>query len=259
MEYEIISGIVENLHITKGYEDLAFTEKDKNIIGMAAIAAAATGNSTSSTILSSSSGGAEVDMEFFTCSVAGRLLKGRFHKVGFKSGETIDFVVSVKDGIGEVHGARDQTQRYIWTLPYRTRGHIAQKESDIRSSLAISSVVAGGGTIALFYDSTLPLERLLVEILWLTLPVFTLTLFINFMVRRRFYRFSYEATKIFEIFGFRNPALMDLPKCHSKADKEYYQEIGKPRPWDDVPWRYRYRLSTFASSLTNISGTSQKI
>jgi hypothetical protein len=242
MEYVLVSGLVRNLRITKGYEDLAFTARDKSLIGLASIAAASTGNATSSTILANSSSGAEADMEFFTCFVDELPVKGRFHRIGFNEGETIDFVVTMKDGVGEVHGARNPSQRFIWTLPYQTRGHVAQKKSDILSSISVSVTCAILSAIIAIYQELGPIGESLPTILEFGSIAFGITLFINFMARRPFYRFSFEATKVFRAFGFIDPERLNLPQRHSRADKDYCKETGEPRSWDK-PWRYRYEAN----------------
>jgi hypothetical protein len=249
MEYALVSGIVSNLHITKGYEDLAFTARDKSVVGLAAIAAASTGNSASSAILANSSAGAEVDMEFFTCFVDELPVKGRFHRVDFKEGEKIEFVISMKKGVGEVCGARDPVQRFIWTLPYQTRGHIAQKKSDILSSLTISGICSILFSILTFYDNMDQLTEEWPYMLNVTLLTFLITVFVNFMARRPFYKFSFEATHVFSTFGFEDPGMLNLPKRHIRADKTYCKETGEPRSWDK-PWRYRYE-STLVGKKTD--------
>jgi hypothetical protein len=257
MNYVIASGIVRNLHVTKGYEDLAFTARDKSLIGLAAIAAASAGNATSATILANSSTGAEVDMEFFTCFVDDLPVKGRFHRVDFKDGEKIDFVVTVKEGVGEVHGARDPSQRFIWTLPYQTRGHIAQKTNDIVSSLIISATCAVLFSILTFYDDPEPLQEQGSFVLKVTTMTFFITLFVNFMARRPFYKFSFEATKVFSAFGFNDPARLNLPKRHIRADKEYCKESGEPRSWAK-PWRYRYNSPIANNAPETVSKTADR-
>lgn len=252
MEYTFISGVVRELRITKGYEDLAFTPTGKNLIGVAAIAAGSTGNAASSTILAMASNGAEIDMEFFTCVVDNLPVRGRFHKVDFKEGETIEFVVTVKDGIGDVCGARDPNQRFIWTLPYQTRGHVAQKKSDIISSLNISIICAILLSLLTLYRESRALADSWSSVRDSALIGFSLTLIVNLLSRRPFYKFSFEATKVFAAFGFEDPASVNLPKRHIPADKMYCKETGAPRSWDK-PWRYRYEQAI--SNNDSRSGT----
>jgi hypothetical protein len=71
---------------------------------------------------------------------------------------------------------------------------------------------------------------------------FWLILFVIFLSRWRFYKFSLEATKVFSAFGFPYPAKLNLPKRHARADKEYCKETGEPRSWGE-PWRYRHEAT----------------
>ena len=90
---EKISGIVENLRIEKGYEDLIFSKTDSQVAGVAAVGAAALGQAASATVLGNASAGAEVSMEFFACTVNGMSLRGAFHKVEFVNGDQIELVI----------------------------------------------------------------------------------------------------------------------------------------------------------------------
>lgn len=240
MSFVTVSGIVRNLHITNGYEDLMIAKPNKDLVGLAAVYAASTGNNASASILSSSANGAKIEMEFFTCEVQEIQLKGKFYRVEFKEGESIDFVVTLKHGSREVQCARDVRQRLIWTLPYRNRGHIAQKRSDIIHNIAISSLSSALSTAVILHNNTLPFDKKIIEIAWLSIPVFLLSVFINYMTRKPFYKFSYDATEIFRTFKFNNPANVNLPKFNKKAQKEYAEEFGK-NYLNEVPWKYRYR------------------
>jgi hypothetical protein len=240
MEYVLISGIVTELNITKGYEDLAFTGRSKNLVGMASIAAAVMGNGTSSTILASSSNGAEVQMEFFTCRVNNLRLFGRFYKVEFRDGENIDFVVTKNGDLNEVHSARNPIERLIWSTPYRTRGHRAQKKHDISSSLKISAVSSLLFSVLMYSQQSRPWAECWRTVLYFSPVSFSIILIVNCLSRWPFYKFSYEATKVFKAFGFADPPMVNLEKNHGLAEKEYYEQIGAPRPWRVIPLRYRY-------------------
>ena len=239
MQLIILSGVIRDLVIARGYEELAFTAGNRSLVGLAAIVAASTGNNTNATILSNSSSGAEVDMEYFTCFVGETPLKGRFHKVDFQNGDLIEFVVSMERGVAEVHGARDPSHQFIWTLPYQTRGHIAQKRSDILSSIIVSSICACIAVIIAIYQerSSLPGSRPVV--LEFATMAFFIVLIVNFLSRWPFFKYSFEATEVFRAFGYEDPARVDLPKQDGRADKAYCSEKGEPRPLVK-PWRYRY-------------------
>lgn len=243
MSYFLLSGTVQDLHVTKGIEDLSFSSQGKKFVGIASIAAAATGNSTSSTILASASNGADVSMEFFTCRINNSILSGRFYKVDFKNGDSIDFVTTEKDGINEVHCARNPIQRLIWCIPYRTRGHSAQKKHDVFSSLKISGLSSLAFALFSYYQESLPLVDCWKIVLGFSSLSFFIVLIVNFLSRWPFYKFSYEATSIFKTLGFKDPSMVDLPKNHDSAEKEFYKQIGEHPPWQAEPWKYRYKAT----------------
>lgn len=239
-EYIYISGVINNLCKSKIYEDLAQNKGKKSLTGTTSIAAAIMGDSTSSTILASTTRGAEIDMEYFTCFVGETKIHGRFHRIGFTDGDSIDFIIRLNNGIGKVYSARNPIERVIWTLPYQTRGHVAQKINDILSSFIVS--LTGGLLIGCFslYQESRPLKECWEIVFQLSLMAFFMTLVVNVLVRRPFFHLAVEATKIFELYGFKEPARLDFPKQHRSADKEYYKEVGKDRPWEEIPWQYRY-------------------
>jgi hypothetical protein len=236
---EIITGVVQNLKIAKGYEDLVFTQTDKSLAGAAAIGAAAIGQFFNSANLSSVSTGSEIDMEFFICVVNSTPLAGRFHKVEFKEGETVEFVVEHKAGGGIVHAARSPSQRMLWMLPYQTRGHIAQKISDIKWTLIISITAVICIIFSEFYFFSVRAHRRDDGGMVFFLLMFLGFVFVNFVVRRRFHGFSLQATEVLKALGYQNPAKVDLHSQHKQAQKKLHQETGKLPPLVQ-PWSYRY-------------------
>lgn len=244
MNYLLLSGTVKELNITKGFDDLSFPSQGKKFAGLASIAAAATGNITSSTILANSSNGADVSMEFFTCRVDKLILSGRFYKVDFKDGDNIEFVVVKKDEVNEVYCARNPTQRLVWCIPYRMRGHIAQKKHDIFSSLTISAFSSLAFALFSYYQESRPLADCWRTVLGFSFLSFFIILIVNFLSRWPFYKFSYEATSIFKTLCFKDPSMVDLPKNHDSAEKEFYEQIGEHRPWQVEPWKYRYKANS---------------
>ena len=129
---EKISGVVENLRIEKGYQDLVFKKTDSQVAGIAAIGAAAMGQAASATVLSNASAGAEVGMDFFACTVNGMSLRGAFHKVEFVNGDQIEFVIEPDGDFFAVHAARSPAGRMIWMSQHQIRGINAQKACDLR-------------------------------------------------------------------------------------------------------------------------------
>ena len=128
---QIVRGVVERLQIAKGYEDFAFTQETKDAAGVLAVGAAAMGQAVNSTGLLVSSGGSAIDMQFYTCLVDGKRVVGRFHRVGFRDGDEVEFVC-VQSGDNYAVAARDPNSRVIWTLPYHERGEQAQRRNAMK-------------------------------------------------------------------------------------------------------------------------------
>jgi hypothetical protein len=181
----------------------------------------------------------ETDMEFFTCKVDDTVLFGRFHKVQFANGETVDFVVEKISEGASVHAARGTTMRILWMLPYQTRGHIAQRRSDIQWSVILSlSAVVAVAVSEYFFARTNPNEPAIYALLFY-LAVFALVLIVNLMIRRRFASFARHATDVFQQLGYANPAEVDLHVIHKHAQRKLHTESGC-LPALMQPWSFRY-------------------
>lgn len=186
MNYLLICGEVTHLKITKCYQGLSPVGGAESGLAAAGVIATVLESSTSAAILAGSS--AETSMNFFTCKVDGKILVGKFYQVGFAEGEKMEFVVAEADGVYQVHGAYSPQQNLIWTLPYRTRGNIAQRSSDIIRSIAISlfATLAFLLLIASKYDISEMGRQVYFS---QGIISFLILLILNALVRRHFYVF----------------------------------------------------------------------
>jgi hypothetical protein len=99
MEYVLIRGVVRDLTITEGFEDLAAFKYLQSGAATAGIITAALDSPISASVLAGSRNSAVTKMEFFTCSFEKYLLQGAFYKVGFKNGDDMEFVARTNDQI----------------------------------------------------------------------------------------------------------------------------------------------------------------
>lgn len=214
MTYFLISGIVRELQISEKHEDISGFSQARNGLAAAGIVAAALDSPTNSIILSNSRNDAAIRMQFFTCCVGEYRVKGRFYKIGFQEGDDIEFVVQRADELYEVYGACDPARKLIWTLPYRTRGHEAQKYNDMLKSLTYSVCFGFFFTIAWTWQYFgVVINGVRVECFSLA---FIMMFALNSLVRRHFYDYSYQATAIFDAFGFEDPSNVNLQKMSKK-------------------------------------------
>ncbi len=236
---QLFRGTISDLTVAKGSEDPVFTDGTRALAGGASIAAAAARQVFDSATLSIASHGAEIDMEYFTCTVNSRKLCGRFHRVEFSNGEEIEFVIEQNSlESAAVHGARNPASRLIWTLPYQTRGHQAQVRFNLKWILCTSVACSVGPT--LFFVYSRPHGHLPpMMIPSLLLGFFLITAFIGVLVAWKFLRFSRDTTAILETFGYEHAATVSLPAIHNVAEKNRRKASGAPNELFH-PWRFRY-------------------
>lgn len=239
MEYFLIRGVVRNLHIIAGFQDLNPHTELKDAVSTAGIIAAIVESSTSSSLLMNSRDSAETRMENFKCFIGDKELIGDFYKVGFCDGEEMEFVAEKFDDFYGVHAACSISQKLIWTMPYRTRGTSAQKRHDIIGSLTVSFIATALlFVVANFLSSAESVHKWKNSRDFATLGFF-IVFILNVCVRRSFFKFSSEATKIFEVFGFFDPENVNLPRTNKQAEKRYCREKNVPKSYA-VPWQFRY-------------------
>ena len=234
-----ISGVVEDLRIAKGYQDLIFSKTDGQLAGVAAVGAAAMGQVASATVLSTASGGAEIGMDFFACTVDGMALRGAFHKVEFANGDQIEFVVEPEADFYTVHAARSPTVRLLWMQSHQIRGISAQKACDIKWSLMYPSLAVIGIAIAEFFrNDGLSTGKFDVDPMLYAI-MFFITLVITVWIRWRFRGFAHQATEVLRAFGYEHPEDVDLGRLNKKAEKAMAASTGTLPPLVN-PWSYRY-------------------
>jgi len=241
MNYQIVKGRVRDLRISKGRQDLSPFAHAREMAATLGIISTVMEDPAGQAAQASSRNSTEVNMEFFTCYVGKDALAGQFLHVGFIEGEEMEFVVVEKNGIHQVSGACSISQRLIWTLPYRTRGDVAQKWHDLMQSILISVIFSLLFTAFVHYKFD-PGATNWAQLVQQACVTFVVAFALNILVRRSFYEFSFEATKIFDVFGFSDPENVNLPKRHKKADVDYCKERGVPRA-QRMPLQFRYRAT----------------
>jgi hypothetical protein len=236
---EKISGVVENLRIETGYQDLIFTKTDGQVAGIAAIGAAAMGRAASATVLSNASAGAEVSMDFFACTVNGMSLRGAFHKVEFVNGDQIEFVIETDGDFFAVHAARSPAARLLWMSQHQIRGINAQKACDIRWCIMYPLLSMPFSIVLLFFlagdSEMLPLSALL----GICAGMFLITFIITVWIRSRFRGFAYQATEVLRALGYEQPEDVDLNLVHKQAQKALAAATGTLPPLVSA-WSFRY-------------------
>jgi hypothetical protein len=168
---------------------------------------------------------------FFEVPIGQIPVVGKFHSVGFKDGDHMEFVVSEHDGIVVSHAARCSHQRILWMLPYHVRGHKAQNRHDLKMNLLTSAALTIAGTILLHFEA--PFDDFSSMAL-MTIANFLLSLLVLWWVRSHFWGFAEVTTSILQVFGYQNPEMADL----SSDDKNARKTAGEK--WSLPNWSFRY-------------------
>lgn len=240
--FYLASGQVSELKISRNYESILSPAGQSNSLEIGGVVSAALGEVPGSTVFSNPTAGAELEMDFFSCSVDGEIISGRFYKVEFKDGQHIDFAVKVESGQRDVQAARDPLRRLVWTLPYRTKGHLAQRESNFVGSFATSICSAVVLPIAIIFADHEPGHLPSEMAGYGAFLGFFSTLIVSYRVCRRVFRTSSQATEAFKVLGFADPANLNLPRGHRKAERRYAAETGESEA-EDRPWCFRHNAS----------------
>jgi hypothetical protein len=238
MKFAVVSGEISNLHIFKGHENMLFSATQSQLAGIGAIAAAAAGAGTASSVMARAHRDAEMPMDFFTCTINEKAVTGCFFKVGFQDGQYIDFVVHDQMHTSEVYAARDPKRRLVWTKPYRSKGHLAQKRSNICGGVlfVLSIAILSFGLVIYAEDMKISSLETAAKV---TCTMSLFAIFLSWKMCRKFFGHGQEVTEVLNCLGFLSPAHVNLPKKRWNAEKNYASEIGqKPVRFENNGFRY---------------------
>jgi hypothetical protein len=237
-----ISGIVKDLVISNSFKYVLYSVQEIRSIEHGMTNPFPTSENAGFTFVSDGDSDHE-SPEHFGCTVGSETVTGWFHKVEFLNGQYIDFVVR-EDFRGKFTlAARDPVRRLYWTAAFQTRGHIAARRARAPQAFKVSACVTAACLVVSLlsgWDSGPPMLFMTVfaALLW-----FFLTFMFCWLTSRKPDCEMYEATEVFDILGFADPANVNLPKNHRRAEKRYATESGKACEWWGSIMRFRYDAS----------------
>ncbi len=240
---ELLQGIVCDLVIEPGEEDFVQGRGDRALGTVVATGLAAAGLAGAATgaLLATTGGGDSV--EFFTCTVDGKRVAGRFTKASFKDGDWVDVAADPQsDGTYAALAVRRPSDQTVWMFPHCSRGnkkHWAYAIGMI-AWLFFWLVLMSG--LAFGMHEYFGNEKSPESLLWFTAAmsgVLSLAVACHLSIRtaRRWRPFVQKAEAIFAAFGYRDPSRVDMEQQH----KKYLRQHGGKWPYlVEAPWVYRY-------------------
>jgi hypothetical protein len=239
MDLYLISGIVSDLVISNSFRYVLYSIQEIRLIDHGPRNPFPTKENEGFTFVNDGDSDQEPSGHF-GCTVGSETVTGWFDKVEFLNGQYIDFVVR-KDFRREFTlAARDPVRRLYWTAAFQTRGHIAARRARVHQALKVSAWVTAACLVVSFFSGWESGPPMLFMTLFVAVAWFVLTFMFCWLTSRMPDCEMYEATEVFDILGFADPANVNLPKTHRRAEKRYAIESGKACEWWGGIMRFRY-------------------
>jgi hypothetical protein len=236
----VISGVVTELVVRAGEEEFIRSAGEQVVgVGAAAgLAAAGLAGSAAGSSLAAASGGDSV--EFFSCNVNGRFVRGCFSKVTFRANEEITLVVSEKHQ-SLVWAAQRTKDHTMWMAPHCSRGKRAHALFSwlLVVRLLLGLLIAGALFVVLMEYTTAssPFKFLWFDMSLVGATAVTVAPYFAARFYRRWLPIAGQAEHIFTALGYSDPSRVDLPRDHKRYCKAH--GIKWPYP-SDGPWIYHY-------------------
>jgi len=120
---KLINGVVSGLTVHAGEEEFVRSagQQTAGVGAAAGLALEGMAGAAAGAGLAASSAGDSV--EFFSCKIGEQLVHGRFSKVAFKDGDTLELVIgSQQNGMPLALAARRASDSVLWVAPHCSRG-----------------------------------------------------------------------------------------------------------------------------------------
>ena len=241
--FELLRGSIADLVVSSGEQEFVQTGTDKVVgtgvaaaLAMSGLAGAATG------AMLAVSGSADA-VQFFTCTVNGHRIAGRFSKVWFENEDTVEVAgESQRDGSFAAYAVRRARDKTLWMHPHCSRGSRAHWVYALKMIPAVTAVIAVWATIFLaVYEYQSEKKHSLDSTMFIFCLYSVLSLVVGLYfplkIGWKWRPFVDIAEQVFAALGYANPSRVDMEKQNSI----YWKKHAKPDEQRRVaPWVYRY-------------------
>lgn len=238
---ELLTGRLSDLYVEDKEEDFVSAGSGARGAGATAIGLAAAGLAGAATNALFAAAGGTDSVQYFTGLLNGKRISGRFSRVGFKSGDFLECAVEPQpDGSSAVYAVRRPSDQTLWMFPHCSRGRkkhwkYARKMCLLLSALAVASMLLFLTPQFGFALWSKP-ETAFGANIFVIMGV-AIGLYFSLNTARRWAPFVAVAESIFAVYGYPDPADVDMPKENSTYWKKH-ATVGELRQFS--PWVYRY-------------------
>jgi hypothetical protein len=239
----VLCGTVCSLKVVVGEEEFLQTMQSK-VLGTGVGAALAVSELAGAAVAASIATTSSTDsVQFFTCTVNGKPIAGRFSKVGFKNGDAVEVVCQPQeDDTYMAQAVRRRSDQTLWMAPHCSRGNQAHWIYAWKMVPVTISVVIFSMGLLLIFAELHSARGYSAEFLWMTsgIWVFFSTLiggYFPLKFARQWRSFVNIAEQVYKALGYENPTRVDMEKQNSR----YWKKHAKPgEVRSGAPWVFRY-------------------
>ncbi|MCD5361675.1 putative type VI secretion system effector [Chromobacterium aquaticum] len=218
MELSKISGKISHYKKSREMANFFFTDRDRNIMGLAAIAGALAGAAGIAASTARDTANLREEADYVEMKVNGQLAKGWVWFSPFQAGDEVEVIGTQRDDYFEIVAILRPKDRIIALYPHCSRGKNAHIKNIIKWwALSVSFMLFLLFPAFIFIVNiftSYDLIKLFFDFDYICTCIFFYTLFglYSFVTGKRFMMFVNAATQVFKTMELSDPDNIDLPK-----------------------------------------------
>jgi hypothetical protein len=234
--FEVLRGVVADLTVSSGEEEFVQTRANKAVgagLGASLVLSGLAGSATAAMLATS---GSADSVQFFTCTVEGKRVAGRFSSVWFANGDAVEIAGEPqRDGSFAAYAVRRARDRTLWMFPHCSRGRLAHWRTVTKwLPLPVAASFGFFFGMELLRSQVPTYDSFLWAMAAANAIVGTLLLVKQGWKWRPFVAI---AEQVFAALGYANPSHVDM----ERQDSLYWKKHAQPGEHRRVaPWVFRY-------------------
>ncbi|UJB30816.1 putative type VI secretion system effector [Chromobacterium sp. Beijing] len=219
MKLSKISGKISHYKKTRELANFFFTDHDRSIMGLAAIAGALAGAAGMAASTARDAANLREEADYVEMKVDGQLAKGWVWFSPFQAGDEVEVIGTQQEGYFEIVAILRPADRVIALYPHCSRGKNAHIKNIIKWwALSVSFMLWIAFPAFLFIIDLLISSELfnsLINFNYIYVGIVSYALFgaYSLVTGKKFMMFVKAATQVFKTMKLPNPDNTDLPKC----------------------------------------------
>ncbi|KMN32163.1 hypothetical protein VI26_17160 [Chromobacterium sp. LK1] len=213
-----LSGKISHYKRTREMANFFFTDRDRNIMGLSAIAGALAGAAGMAASTARDATNLREQADYVEMMINGQPAKGWVWFSPFQDGDEVELIGTQQDGYFEIIAIARPKDRVVALYPHCSRGKKAHIKNIIKwwlGSMTIYMFLIFPLLIMLFYlisgekDSYFFLD---INYLYICAGMYILSGAFSFINGKKFMMFVHAATQVFITLDLQNPDEVNLPK-----------------------------------------------